>query len=396
MDQNDRMDELAAAQDLRRQIQEKYGGHDRKEVDVSAQTIPEFMSDHADFLTKVAVGMGYVGDQATAFLRQTQDRLTQTVLPSALDEPMFHTIIATHCEEIETVCRSLKLPLRSGVAFGVNPGIGLEVAQHPVPMTEASIVSVSKMFFPFCGIISKALSRSLPHDITPKLARAIFSMDRMFENINSEPALKTYWVEVIASFALFGTPTLIRPDVISGPLAVTRARLMVAMELFAIAHEYGHHIAYKGPVGEASVGAQRKDGLYSDEFEADYLACVVCSHVGLRQTPQNHYCLWGVGGVLVLKSLELVRRARYTLLSGADHAPALNTHPPVADRIRAMDAFNDLAPKDQKGPSEELREFFGEAFDRMWRGLFPVFSNLHSLGIRPVESSSSLEGWLSC
>jgi hypothetical protein len=394
MNENERMEELAAAQDLRRQIQEKFAVGDREGL-VTAQTIPKFMSDHADFLGKVAAGMGYVGDESREFLGQIQDSLVDMAMPSPLDEPMFHAVIKTHCDEIEAVCRLLNLRLRSGVAFGVNPSVGLDVMQHPVPMTNASIVSVSKMFIPFCGIISKALSRSLPHDITAIPVTVSLAPDGVLENINADPTLKKYWIDTIASFALFGKPTFVRPDVLSGPRVITRAQLLGAMELFAIAHEYGHHIAYKGLEGVASVQTNNKKKVYSEEFEADFLACVICTHVGLRQTPQNLYSLWGAGGVLMLKSLELVRRARYTLNSGADQAPLSNTHPRVADRIRAMDAFNDMAPKDQKCPSEEIRKSFDEVTDRIWRGLFPIFSHLHSEGVRPLESGSALDGWLS-
>lgn len=389
---SERMEELAAAQDLRRQIQEKYLVGKRVPL-TTAQDVPKFMTEHVDYLRKVAAGMGYEGEEASAFLRQTQDSLVELSLSSPLDEPMFHSVAATHCDDIEKVCGSLDLPLRSGVAYGAIPSIGLDVAQHPVPMTEASVVSVSKMFIPFCGIISKVLARSLPHDVGGRATNVSFVLDRVFKNINADVTLKKYWFETIASFALFGTPTLVKPDVISGPAAITRGQVLAAMELFAFAHEYGHHIANRRLKGVASAHTDDKMEGYSDELEADYLACVICTHVGLRQKPQNPYCLWGAGGVLVLKSLELVRRARHTLTSGAQDAPLPVGHPPVADRIAAMEAFNHMAPKNQKGPSEELRKFFERLMDRLWTGMHPIFFRLYSGGVRPPEPGGTFEGW---
>jgi hypothetical protein len=390
VDEEDRVEDLIAAHDLRRQIQERYAATD-EDRPMTAESIPKFMDDHSETLRKVLSSMDNSGRKVDDLLRQLKEGLVQMALPSPRDEPMLHSVVKIHCEDIERVCRSLNLRLRSGIAFGVNPGAGLEVMQHPVPMTEASIVSVSKMFIPFCGIVSKVLARSVAHDLTGELVAVSFAPDGVLGIIRSDPSLHRYWFDLIASFALFGAPTLVRPDVLPFPRSVTRAQLLAAMEVFAIAHEYGHHIANQRIGDVASVRGGNDLTFHSEELEADFLACVICTHVALEQAPQNPYGLWGAGGVLMLKSLELVRRAQVTLRSGSDHVPVSTSHPPIADRIQAMSFFDENAPGSQKGPSTELRRAFEQIFDRIWGLLFPVFLRLHKEGVRPVEAGTEFD-----
>jgi hypothetical protein len=395
MTQSDKnADDLKAAEGLRQQIQERFA---RKELatTLSKAEIPEFMAKHIDMFRKVAESLGHTTETAGQFLDQLQHSLVNTELPGPFDEPTFHAVMDERCNNIESACKKLGLPLRSGVAYGVNATVGLEVSQRSVLSTDASIISVSKMFIPFCGIVSKALARSLPH-IPRDDGTATVSVDveRVFGQINADRALREYWFSVVASFAFFGSPAGVKPDVIPWPISVTRGQLLEAMEIFAIAHEYGHHIAHHGVAQTACVRSSFSESGYAQEFQADFLACVISSEVSHAQAAPHPYLLWGTGGVIVLKGLDLVRRARHVLNFGDEKFPLSQSHPPLEDRLKALEYFNSTAPEREGKVSAQLRQSFTDILDRLWRGLYPLFTIWHADGIRPVNQDDAVGTWL--
>lgn len=141
---------------------------------------------------------------------------------------------------------------------------------------------------------------------------------------------------IYASYALTGTNVLVpfRPG--------TPTELMMfeqiarAMEIFAVAHEYGHHHLAHG----RQIGAD----AHAEEFEADQFALKICyevEHVPLLL--ENPYLSSGAGGALLLMALETLNSATHSL---GTEANAADTHPSATARIERFDSVAVLKPKE--------------------------------------------------
>lgn len=107
------------------------------------------------------------------------------------------------------------------------------------------------------------------------------------------------------------------------------------MELFVVAHEYGHHHHGHGRDVEADARLE--------ECEADQFALWIGRPIGERdRTPiWNPYLASGSGGVIMLKALETLRSFEQAL--GAT-LPRSDTHPSAEERIASFDSLAALEP----------------------------------------------------
>ncbi len=109
-----------------------------------------------------------------------------------------------------------------------------------------------------------------------------------------------------------------------------------AMEMFAIAHEYGHHHLGHGRNVEADPKLQ--------EFEADQFALKICDEADRKPVIiDNPYLISGAGGAVLLKFMNLLRV--HEKLFGAKNVD-FDTHPNVIDRVNRFDSVRILKPKE--------------------------------------------------
>lgn len=107
------------------------------------------------------------------------------------------------------------------------------------------------------------------------------------------------------------------------------------MEIFIVAHEYGHHDHGHG----RDPGADAR----AEEYEADQFALRICRSIGEHdRTPiWNPYLASGSGAVIVLKAIEALRRFEHLL--GAP-MPPVSTHPTADERIARFDWVAAIEP----------------------------------------------------
>lgn len=135
------------------------------------------------------------------------------------------------------------------------------------------------------------------------------------------------------------------------------------MEVFAVAHEYGHHLLKHG-LADSSVETA---DLFGDEHDADGFARLVSIVIDSEEESLNPYARSGVGAILMLGSLDLVTRTKAVLRSGLDQPPPRRRHPPLADRIQRIVDFDRLMPDEIRPRLADLRRYFMSIKEIIWR-----------------------------
>ncbi len=302
-------------------------------------------------------------------------------LVSPHDEPLTRTILKSLCEEVEAACQEQGISLRSGVAYGSTASMTAEAARYPVFFTEASVITFSLGFICFCSHASKLIAMSLPHDADGNSIHVCFDLDSVFAHINANKDLKRQWTELIGAYAYGSGPTIVPSQQISGAPALTRMQLLASMEHFAIAHEYAHHVADDGKREAVSTESDQLGEF--EEYGADFIAVRICRYLESKGAACNFHLASGTGAVLLLKCLECVRRARHILIHGDDMIVS-QSHPETSARICAFDVIDEVLREPNQKVYKHARDSFSLIIDRLWRGLRPLYVQMHNSGLRPL------------
>lgn len=385
MDDNGWTDERMAAEDLRRQLQEKSARKARPSKEEALQWVQE----HRDLFVQMMSEMLGRRIDAGEFVDKAQIYLQDVTLPNSYDDLLTHSVVHALCKEVEDACNQLKIPLRSGVAYGSTASLSVEAARFPVHFTEASVVSLSTGFILFCSDVSKVFARSLIHENErEENRRVIIDSAQVYAKISKDSDLKQHWTEVIGGYGYGSGPLTVTQRVVAHPASMTRQDVLWAMERFAVAHEYAHHIAAHGRREFAARGID-SEGL-NEEYEADLFALRLSQYLGANDTPQNIWGMSGAAAVLLLKCLDSIRRARQVLLTGRDVLPAARSHPETSDRISMFDKVDPTLPEPEQIAFRDLRDSVVAIIDSIWLKLKVYFVSMHENGLRPENAIDGL------
>lgn len=251
--------------------------------------------------------------------------------------PRVEAQYAILADAVEAAMDRLDYHSQERVARGVEPRVGPYAAKTNVIMTDESIVTVGAFLFRYCGLVARAFTRTLrlnpwlwePSDYDEKRARKLIAGD---------PQLLLYWMHIYTSFAVSGTHAFVPYRPSTPEEVMLMEQIARAMEIFAIAHEYGHH--------HLDHGRELAADPRAEEFAADAFALRISDEVEKQPVVmENPYLLSGAGALILLCSLDTLRAVEKAL--GARH-PDPGTHPSVTERIARFESVRLLFPDEHR------------------------------------------------
>ena len=360
-----------AAEDYRRQRQRADHGRDGFADEVRAK-FDDFIQNGHDTILALAEGIALDEQQAEAVTDELFREVT-TEAVSPIDEPFGHRIVRGIVGEIEAMCADGGIQIREGVVVGVSPTEGLHAYQGEVLETGASIIDFASPFFTFCNQFAILMARTLRYDrdgkdvticCNPALAPEILEMDR---------GLFRAWGLLFIGYAIEGWPQDLPRLAVDRERSATRIQILHAMELFAVSHEYGHHVLRHGLVSSSEPD---HDGE-NMEHDADSFARMVSTAIGTNGESPNPYEMSGTGGVLMLGALDLVRRTRHVLSAGNTDFPLRVTHPQLVERIAHIGTLDEFSPEKYREGFAGMRDDFLGIIEVIWAAIEPGLLDMH-------------------
>lgn len=281
---------------------------------------------------------GWSDDHIATYLDVSNERIASAPVTSPGVNPDVEALFQRLSTDVESAMDRLGLHSHAQVARGIEPRLGPHAAKIGVIMTDESIVTVGSHLFRFCGLVARAVTRTI--NLNPYLWDAEDWDERGAAKIlYSSPELLTYWMSIYLSYATTGTNYLVpfRPAT-SNELFLFE-QIARAMELFAIAHEYGHHHHAHGK----SIEAQP----HTEEFQADQFALKICYEA--ERSPHilnSPYLSSGAGGAVLLLALEQLRVFEAHI---GRKVVSADSHPAALSRIQRMDSVAVMRPVEFKG-----------------------------------------------
>ena len=384
----DEMSALEAAEDYKRQRQAAADRETRFGAEVRAR-FEKYRQD--DGGRPLAIARQYASSDQEA--QALVDRLWAEVTPaglSPLDAPFGHRIISGLAKQVEAVCADGEIPLREGVTIGVSPVAGLDASQNGVMGIGASIIDFSMPFVMFCNQMGVLLTRTLSYVEVEGGYRILFDPAKARERLTTEEPLVRAWGQVLFAFAYDGWPGELGRLPGDADLIATRTEIVKAMELFAVAHEIGHHVLVHGGMEATDEQPDRT----REEHDADSFARIISMALG-GQDPVSGFAISGGGGVLVLGALDLVRRAKHVLATGNTDFPPRETHPEVPDRIARIALFDTFAPPESREQMAGMRSDLFAILGEVWDAVLPIFLGLHhDVGVRLEREDPEKFAWM--
>lgn len=294
-------------------------------------------SDEPDTL-RLRTALAEAGWSAAEIERHERDydeRLALAPTTSPGVAPAVEAMFDQLCDEVEGAMARLGMASHARVARGIEPRSGPLAAKINVVMTDESVVTVGAFLFRYSGLIARAFTRTL--HLNPFYWETdSFDVSGGRKLLRANPWLLLYWLRAYVSFVVTGTPIMSQFVPTRKHEVVVFAQAVHAMEIFAVAHEYGHH--------HLAHGRNIESDPRKEEFEADQFALRIGSEVACPPSElPDPYVASGAGGVLLLLSLETLRAVEGVIIGHP--AGVSDTHPPARERIARFDSVGIMEPE---------------------------------------------------
>lgn len=356
--------------------------------------VEQWLNENIDLIRNIARANSVSEGDIDSVVETYRQTLRTAPRGSPFDDVNALVILGRIVDDIGRFCIENDIPIRGGIVAGVEPAFGTNIHQANVPTTDVSIIAATIPFIALCNLVARVMARSLPHYPVPdSLPYVSFDPEEVRGHLMSRPDVVYEWSQLIAHYAMLGWPP--QQNMSTSPQGweqMTRIQLLRALELFAVAHEFGHHVEGHGVL----LSSEDRTDMLTEEHEADVFARVASIKIGATDQPPNRFAVAGVGGVVILGVLDLVRRAKALLAPHDKESDSSydETHPPLAERLSMISILDQYLPEAWRTSAPIMRQCFADILEIIWALTEPEFVRLRDAGMRPLSVVETGADWL--
>ncbi|MEY9363863.1 hypothetical protein ABH994_006584 [Bradyrhizobium yuanmingense] len=384
---NDDQEDRAIAENYRKDRQ----AVDAKKAGVEPRSFQQQLQaieDNQELLLAIARSYG-TGEEAPA-IAEYMRALAQTSAGSEFDDLNARSILERVIGEVEAACVRKRIPIRGSVAYGVSYEPGATAGQRAVLLTESSIIDASMPFFILCNRIAKQMALTVIIADEDKPLRYSHDPKEVQTHLDQNPDLVVGWEDIFSAFALAKVPQADFTQTLNVPVTAIWAMLLRSIELFAMGHEYGHHVMRHG----LSDSSEEKEDVLEEEHEADRFARAASIAMGADESPQNRFAMYGVGAILILGAIDIIRRADALISTGSDVTTPRKRHPSFVARIKEIATLDKQLPEADQKAAAAMRSGFMDIIEIIWDRIKPRLLQLHEEGQRKTAPAFDGSQWL--
>jgi hypothetical protein len=335
-------------------------------------------------------------------------RVSTWRLPSRPLSLVGSTIVLKASEFLPTVYNSGTHTALEHIARGIDYAceeLGLDFDKHlnwKVPLAEVGDCEVTNEFFrsgtlivgslvTFTDVLAGLLVWALDFDKYAAEESIAIDVENSLERLRANENLRGRWEYFFLRFAGLAFKGAPEEPVFNDNQTTTKFQLTSAMEVFVLAREYAHHLLRHDDAALRSLVGSHGDAFRS-EFEADEFALKIGSLLGSRGFSGNFSAIrntWmesGAGAVAVLRGIEIVRRVRETLQTGAHSDENSGSSVPHGERLIAFEKWASLVANPLATQFSRQRSFVGRLLPDIYNQQAIRFPAAYRAGYRPKHA----------
>jgi hypothetical protein len=126
------------------------------------------------------------------------------------------------------------------------------------------------------------------------------------------------------------------------------------------------------------------------ELDADWIGGLIAAHIAVDL--KNPFAHFGGGGVLALSAVDMLRRAKSILWTGAGQELASDTHPSLEARLANLRTLR-YDPRNVAA-AHNIQQQIAEVMEAVWSSIVPDLQKMHARGVRPLSTIPADLRWL--
>lgn len=345
-------------------LQERVHRHYGLPIQEDLEEIP------SEFIQKM-LAAGYEESYVQEALKQLKEMRLRVKLSrvSKYETSDWVGLLAMLADDIEGVIKTSGRPITNRPYFGTLRTGRINAMAIKVPDSPSYVVAFEDGLFGFANLMSKIIAQCFP-----TLTEGKFSTDSkdIERHIGDHPEIADRLIDLLFAYFVNGHPHFSKQYFVDSGTATLAGILRNGMEMFVLAHEYGHVILDHfgpSPIEKAKVGDADVDTLllnWVQEYEADMFGCWATISVMAGQKFDLYLAYWGIDSFFVC--LEIMERALAVLRNDSSDERVSDTHPPIRLRREKILKYVKANAKDeqQKG-IESLCMMTDHLTESVWR-----------------------------
>jgi hypothetical protein len=310
--------------------------------------------------------------------------------PSEYQDLGTYGLMADLAEQVRRTANSMGIripsePLLASFASGRVNALTIHVqgARHPLVVFEDEM-------FTFANLFTKALAQTLVFAGEDEGALQ-FSLDReaIAEQIRSRPEIAQRFWEALTAYVVDGRPSAAPQYYLWGPPSMMAERLREGLELFVIAHEFGHVIRNHSSAMLETMRLLDEEDIetirwnWQQEHSADGIGMTLA--VGAFRERYSDLALGFAGTDLFFSLQKLLDRALSVLTTGDEDSVTLSpTHPSAAARRKVvLELLNVLVQPADALAAIALSDGLRDALELLWDSCRDRLAALRAQGVTP-------------
>jgi len=301
------------------------------------------------------------------------DRITNAVLsqklPTCYENPLIYYMLNEYVKRIELARKQLGFSLNLPPKFGSLPTADINAYTYPATTVRDSVIAFNTQLFMFAYQMTKVTmpTISVSNDTRTKRVEVDLSLDGAKRSIERNGDLKTNFAMALLEFLLLVDPSTEPLDQAYDAVLINFTE---GMEMFAVAHEYGHVIKahsivrtkqmqlFSEEVTDTPASATVVLRSWQQELEADQvglqLVIQALRHPADGDPVTNKRWLYSVYGALFFfKCMDMIDNAKYI----RDQGQAMPLRSPAEEEyIRAVADGRVTADQHKKYDSLKLED----------------------------------------
>ncbi|MBK5544722.1 SEC-C domain-containing protein [Pseudomonas sp. TH04] len=318
---------------------------------------------------------GLFGSYSASELADLKRTLEETVLPTRYDSVSAFNLINGLVEEVKRAAAELGADITLFPLYATVPTGRVNATAVNIPGASKPFLLFDGQLLTFCHLISKIYATSFVTTKNGDMRSFSTDLSTITKKISAHPEIVSRLAGVLTAFIRTGRPATSKPFPVDLDSIGLVECLRKSMEIFVIAHEFGHvyagHLNNFLPMNafpsDSNVSPQHKK-----EYEADYIGLVLTLAVLTKEGYDVALSIIGVK--LFFSILDLANRYADFIKSGVKKkfvSTPSDSHPSNEQRRIAIDlGLNALKLENEEIlRSKSLCEVFDKITHIFWQSL---------------------------